>query len=101
MRFFGLSVLAILSACSRGENRFVVEDDQSLVIAANIELCDSVVPMDRTGDRFIGSVAINCEGSGHIKLRYASGDEHDCLIGYVTPGIIQSITYQATAQGCV
>jgi hypothetical protein len=40
------------------------------------------------------------EGSGRIELRYAYVKEHDCSVGYATPGSRQSITYRVTEKGC-
>ncbi|MWV27719.1 hypothetical protein GRF63_07355 [Erythrobacter sp. GH3-10] len=89
-----------LPACSRVENTFVVEDEQRAVVAANLLLCSEETPLRRSGGRFSVSKAIDCEGSGRIALRYASGSEHDCAIDYVTPGAVQSITFRATEKGC-
>jgi hypothetical protein len=90
----------VLSACSKVENSFVVEDEQNAVVAATLVVCGSETPLRRRGERLAVSKRIRCEGSGHISLRYASGAQHDCLVGYVTPGAPQNFTYRATEAGC-
>ena len=94
-------MLFVLSACNRVENSFVVEDRQNIVVEAALVLCGTEMPLRRDGDQFVISKAIDCEGSGHLTLRYSSGDRHDCIVGYVTPGAVQSFRFQATEQGCV
>jgi len=89
-----------LSACSQVENTFIVEDEHRSVTAAKLFLCGSETPLRRSGDRLAVSTVIECEGGGHITLRYASGGEHDCTVGYVTPAAVQSFTYRATENGC-
>lgn len=100
MRCIALAIPLVLSACSTVENTFVVEDEQKSIVAATLVLCGSVTPLQRRGDRLVVSQSIDCEGSGHIRLRYASGDEHNCPVGYVTPGAEQNFTYRATEIGC-
>ncbi len=78
----------------------MVEDEQRAVVAATLLLCGEEAPLQRSGGRLSVSKAIDCEGGGRIALRYASGSEHDCIVGYVTPGVVQSFTYRATENGC-
>lgn len=91
----------LVAACSTVDNTFVVMDEQKAVSGAKLVLCGSEVPLRRNGDRLSVSKAIDCEGSGHITLRYTSGDERECVVGYVTPGMAQSFTFRATQKGCV
>ena len=56
--------------------------------------------MDRRGRYFWATQGISCEGSGLIRLTYNDGSTHDCIVGYVTPGAEQGITYKATDVGC-
>ena len=100
MRVFLLPIFTLVSACSTVDNTFVVMDEQKAVSGAKLVLCGSEVPLRQSGDRLSVSKAIDCEGSGYITLRYASGDEHVCVIGYVTPGAAQSFTFRATERGC-
>ena len=100
MRQLALVMALVLSACSMVENSFVVEDEQNAVVAATLVVCGSETPLRRGGERLVVSKRISCEGSGHIRLRYASGAEHDCPVGYVTPGAPQNFTYRATETGC-
>ena len=101
MRWLTFAILGALSACSpRVENAFVVEDEQNAVATAKLTLCGSETPLQRQGERLAVRKSIDCEGSGHVTLRYATGDEHDCAVGYVTPGAEQNFKYQATAKGC-
>ena len=93
-------MLIALSACSRVENSFVVKDEQRSVAAAKLVLCGSETPLRRRGGQLAVSTVIECEGSGHITLSYASGEEYGCPVGYVTPGAVQSFTYRATESGC-
>ncbi len=78
----------------------MVEDEKRAVVAANLLLCGEETPLRRSGGRLSVSKTIECEGSGRIVLRYATGSEHDCPVGYVTPGAVQSITYRASEKGC-
>ena len=100
MKWLAFTIPVALSACSRVENTFVVEDEQRAVVAAKLVLCGAETPLQRTGGRLAVSKAIDCEGSGRIRLSYASGGEHDCIVGYVTPGAVQSFTYRASEKGC-
>ena len=100
MKWLAFAIPIVLTACSRVENSFGVEDEQRTVVAAKLVLCGAETPLQRTGERLAVNKAIDCEGSGRIALRYASGDEHDCVVGYVTPGAVQSFTYRATENGC-
>ena len=100
MRWLAFSLLVALSACSRVENTFVVEDEQHAVVTATLFLCGSETPLQRTGERLAVSKAIDCEGSGRITLRYASGGKHVCIVGYVTPGAVQNFAYRASENGC-
>lgn len=90
----------VLSSCSKVENAFVVEDENRSVVEAKLVLCGTETPLPRTGERLAVSKTIGCEGSGRIRLRYASGDEHECIVGYVIPGAVQSFTFRATESGC-
>ena len=100
MRWLALVIPIIVSACSRVENTFVVADEQKIVAAAELTLCGAEVPLQRSGGRLTVSKVIDCEGSGRIRLRYASGGEYDCIVGYVTPGAVQNFTFRATKSGC-
>lgn len=99
-RLFFATILITLSACSRVENSFVVIDQQNLVSKAMLVLCGTQYPLQRTGARLVVRKPVTCEGSGHITLHFVSGDEHDCIVGYVTPGMAQSFVYRATPKGC-
>jgi hypothetical protein len=97
----GLTMMLLsLSACSRVGNSFVVEDGLRLVEEATLELCGSEVLLIRAGDHLAVSKTITCEGSGRIALRYSSGAEHYCPVGYVTPGAVQTFRYTAMENGC-
>lgn len=95
-----LVILALISACSKVENSFVVIDEAGIVVTASLDLCGSAIPLQRDGDRLIAIKAIACEGSGKIVLRYTSGAEQECTVGYVTPGAAQSFEFRATEEGC-
>jgi hypothetical protein len=101
MRVLAPLLLLIVPSCASVENSFIVSDDAKVVESATLKLCGRDTPLRRTDRRFDARQAINCEGSGSIRLRYASGDEHDCTIGYVTPGGDQSFKFRATPTGCV
>jgi hypothetical protein len=101
MRPFVILSSLILVGCTNVQNTFIVEDERQAVADATLVLCGSELPLKRSGRRLWISHAITCEGSGRIRLRYASGDRHDCIVGYVTPPAVQSFTYQATEKGCV
>ena len=98
MRWIALAIPIALSACSRVENTFVVEDEQRAVATAKLVLCGTETPLRRIGGRLMVSKAIDCEGSGRITLRYASGGVRDCNVGYVTPGMVQSFANAALAR---
>ena len=100
MRRLGFLSIILLSACSKTENTFIVVDEQRRVAEANLMLCGSERPLRRSGNQLAVSADIECEGDGRITLRYASGEKHDCIVGYVTPGALQSFTYRATQEGC-
>lgn len=100
MRWLAFAILMLVSGCSRVPNSFVVEDQNRAVASAKLVLCGSETPFERTGDRLVVSKRIECEGSGLVRLRYASGEEHECVVGYVTPGAVQDFTFRATKNGC-
>ncbi len=100
MRWIALAIPIIVSACSSVENTFVVADEQKMVAAAELRLCGAEAPLQRSGGQLTTSKAIDCEGSGRIHMRYASGREYDCIVGYVTPGAVQNFTFRATENGC-
>jgi hypothetical protein len=100
MRWGTFVIPVALYACTSAENRFVVDDAQTHVVAATLVLCGSETPLQRNGKRLTLSKPITCEGSGYIRLRYTSGDDHVCPVGYVTPGMEQDFTYRTTETGC-
>ncbi|VWX46955.1 exported hypothetical protein [Novosphingobium sp. 9U] len=101
MRWLVLAVLVVVSGCNTATNSFAVEDEQGIVSGANLLLCGAKVPLRRTGKQLLVSYAIDCEATGHVALTYTSGEQHDCLVGYVTQGAVQSFTFRATKKGCV
>jgi len=100
MRPLAFATLFALAACSRAENTFTVEDEQRAVTAASLVLCDSTTPLQRLDSRLSVSKPIDCEGSGYIRLTYASGRVWDCPVGYVTPGAKQDFKFRATEAEC-
>lgn len=100
MRLIALAMPIVMSACSRVENTFVVADEKGMVAAAELTLCDAKVPLRRSGGQLTVRRAIDCEGSGRIRLHYASGGDFDCILGYVTPGAVQNFTFRAAENGC-
>ena len=98
MRSLAFALLFALSACA--ENTFTVEDERGAVTTANLVLCGSTTRLKRLGGRLTVRTPIDCEGSGYIRLTYASGGQMDCLIGYVTPGAEQVFTFRANETEC-
>ena len=89
-----------LAACSAIENSFTVEDAHGVVSAAELDFCGSTTPLHRVDGQFVGSVPIDCEGRGHVRLTYASGQKRECLVGYVTPGAKQDYLFRASDMEC-
>lgn len=100
MRLLAALSLTALSACTQVENSFVVEDQQRSVETAKLVLCGSETPLRRRGDQLAVSKVVECEGNGRIELQYVAGNEYECIVGYVTPGAVQTFTYRATKNGC-
>ena len=100
MKWLTLSITLALSACSKMENTFEVKDEQQAVVAATLILCGEETPLGRDAGRLTVSKTIKCEGSGRIVLRYASGSEKSCTVGYVTPAAKQGFYYRATEKHC-
>ena len=100
MKSLAFVMLLALAACSRTENTFTVEDEQHAVTAASLVLCGSTTPLQRSDGRFSVSKPIDCEGSGYIRLTYASGRKWDCRVGYVTPGAEQDFKFRANEAEC-
>jgi hypothetical protein len=100
MRTLAFAPLFALVACSAVENTFTVEDEKGAVTAAALVLCGSTTHLVRSDGRFSVSKPIDCEGEGHIRLTYASGQERDCLVGYVTPGAKQDFRFRASETEC-
>lgn len=100
MRTLAFATLLALAACSTVENTFTVEDEKGAVKAADLVLCGSTTPLQRSDGRYSISKPIDCEGEGHIRLTYASGHERECLVGYVTPGAKQDFRFRASETEC-
>ncbi|WP_416907145.1 MAG: hypothetical protein ACMVO5_08800 [Polymorphobacter sp.] len=100
MRMLAILSFATISACTKVENGFVVEDQQRRVETATLVLCGSETPLRRRGDQVTISKVIECEGDGQIELQYFSGDAYQCIVGYVTPGAAQDFNYHAMETGC-
>lgn len=100
MRLCAVLSLTALSACTQVENSFVVEDQQRSVETAKLVLCGSETLLRRRGDQLAVSKVVECEGNGWIELQYVSGNKYECIVGYVTPGAVQTFTYRATKNGC-
>ena len=80
-------IAALLSACSPVRNDFAVDVSNAggAVTAAGVSLCGGPEQaLGRSGKRFAGSVPINCEGSGYVRVSFADGTTVDCPVGYVT-----------------
>lgn len=101
MRWIALSMLVVVSGCTSVTNSFAVEDDRSEVSQATLLLCGANVPLRRTGELFFINYAIRCEGDGQVALTYTSGEQYNCLVGYVTQGAVQHFRFRATTKGCL
>lgn len=101
MRSIAFALAISLAACSGAESTFSVKDEHGLVTAARLELCGSEASLQRRNGQFTARKTVDCESSGRIRLTHASGAQHDCLIGYVTPGAEQDWTFRATGSGCL
>jgi hypothetical protein len=100
MRVFAFAALSLLVSCSQVENTFTVEDEGRAVAVADLVLCDATTPLKRVDGPFAVSKSISCEGEGYIRLTYASGQERECRIGYVTPGAKQDFKFRAGEAEC-
>ncbi|MDA9918457.1 hypothetical protein N9D37_01030 [Erythrobacter sp.] len=100
MRIFALVFLTALSGCSKVENTFIVKDTGLNIDSANLELCNSLIPLQRSGDRWSVTTPIDCKEAGQIRLHYASSEEEICIVDYVTPDADQSIEFRVTENGC-
>ena len=100
MRSLAFATLFALAACSAGENTFTIDDEKGTVAAANLVLCGSTTPLRRVDGRFTLRKSVDCEGSGYIRLTYATGADRDCPIGYVTPGAAQDFRFRASEAAC-
>lgn len=100
MRFLALVFMIALSGCSNVENTFIVTDAEQNIVSADLKLCNSVTPLQRSGERWSVTTPIECEGSGKISIKYASSEEETCIVDYVTPAAVQSFEFQVTENGC-
>lgn len=100
MKMLAFVAPSSLVGCSRVENSFTVEDEGRTIAVADLVLCDSTTPLKRVDGRFVVSKPISCEGEGYIRLTYASGQEKECRIGYVTPGAKQDFRFRAGESKC-
>jgi hypothetical protein len=76
-----------LSGCSPTPHHFRVDvgNADGHFATASVTLCGKPLgALQRSGDTFAGTVAVNCEGSGYVRLRSGNGTTVDCPIGYVT-----------------
>src|SRR5690242_19257293 len=96
MRTLALAALLAPVSCSAVDNTFTVQDEKGAVKAADLVLCGSTTPLRREDGNFTVSKPIDCEGSGHIRLTYASGHEQECPVGYVTPAAKQDFRFRAS-----
>ena len=77
---------ALLSGCSPTPHHFRVnvENADSQVATASVTLCGKPEgTLQRSGVNFTGTIAVNCEGSGYVRLQSVDGTTIDCPIGYV------------------
>lgn len=88
---FGLMFLA---SCQRVENGFVVRDPEGVVATAELRVCGKHQPLSESQGVFSTQLGITCEGSGDIRVRLKNGSETTCPVGYVTPGLKQSLEYK-------
>ncbi len=100
MRWTPLLLVVMVWGCSRVQNDFRVEGQRQLASSATLSLCGSEMALEREGAHFIGSRVIDCEGSGHIRLRYKDGKVVDCPVGYVTPGSELDYRFRAEPSYC-
>ena len=100
MRTFAFAALLALAACSAVENTFAVEDEAGAVKTATLVLCGSTTTLLRSNGRLSVSRPIDCEGEGRIRLTYASGQQRECLVGYVIPGAKQDFRFRASEADC-
>ncbi len=93
-------LFSVIAGCSDVENTFQVEALDGQPEAAVLSLCGSETALRQEGRMFSGSRAIDCEGSGQIRLGYADGTTVECPIGYVTPGAEQRWRFEARNRQC-
>lgn len=100
MRLLAFAAVSALVGCSRVESTFTVEDEGGAVAVADLVLCGLETPLKRVDGQFAVSKPIKCEGDAYIRLTYGSGQERECRIGYVTPGIKQDFKFRAGESKC-
>ena len=87
MKWLRVAFAAVLSGCAPTPHRFDIDAERAdiPVTAAHVSLCDEPAqPLERRGTRFVGSIALHCEGSGYVRLQFADGITTDCPVSYVT-----------------
>ena len=95
MEVLRLAPLFALAGCSLPSgNSFTVADENAVLRSAQLVLCSTTIPLERHDGRFTATRQIDCEGSGYILLTEASGEQRQCVVGYVTPGAKQEFTFQ-------
>lgn len=89
-----------LSACGDISNDFAIQDPENTIASAEIRLCHRHVQMIKSGKEFRGTMPITCEGEGRILVRFVTGHQSICKIGYVTPGAQQGFQFVVAGGKC-
>lgn len=88
-----------LCSCGLNDNTFEVEAEGAA--AAELTLCDKITDLERVGSKFTTTQEITCEGHGAISVHFLSGPSIDCIVGYVTPGLVQYHRFEVKDKQCI
>ena len=99
MRAGAFLIPLLLTGCSPALNTFEVSAPRNA--SASLRLCGRDTDLERLGGRLVALRAINCEGDGSIVVRAANRPPVICIVGYVTPGAVQSFRFRIDGDRCV
>ncbi|MFN7745973.1 hypothetical protein [Aquidulcibacter sp.] len=100
-RLSSLGCAIFLTGCARVNNYFIVRAPSGDIASAELQLCGKNQLLVQNGSKFMGRMAISCEGSGKISVRLKDGSQTSCPIGYVTHGIEATFEYVIKDGACV
>lgn len=83
-----LPIFILLNSCHLSYSEFVITIHSKNINSESILICGKLIPLNLSGNGVVGRrFSIKCEGSVSINLIMKNGNNTNCKIGYITPGM--------------